>query len=66
MSLSSHPEKSLRQPYASVLAPAAAGPDILGEMSVAEKSGIEVAQKLLKDGAGDILHRARIETQNSA
>ena len=49
-----------------MLAPATLEPDLLNEMALAEATGIEVAEKLLADGAGAILQRARIETQNSA
>ena len=54
------------KPYSSVLAPSIVESEIFAQMSTAENAGIEIARKLLKEGAGPILDRARLENHTPA
>jgi hypothetical protein len=55
-----------QKPYSSVLAPSTVESKIFFQMAKAENSGKEIATKLLQEGAGPILHSARLENQTPA
>jgi hypothetical protein len=48
------------------LIPLKSDPELLAQMSIAEKAGVEVAEQLLEEGAGEILHKARLENHAPA
>ena len=58
--------EAVRKPYSLVLIPLEADPELLVQMSIAEKIGVEVAEQLLEEGAGEILHKARLDNQAPA
>ena len=66
VALSSATVEVEHKPYSSVLAPSTVESNIFVHMSTAENAGIEIARKLLQEGAGPILDRARLENHAPA
>lgn len=54
---------SEREAYSTVFAPASVGDEIRLQMAIAEKAGMEIADQLLQDGAGEILDEAKKQNQ---